>query len=160
MVFAYRWLFQKMHSELAASARTCVLGPNRPDVRNYKLCFKSQVKDFLCLQNVPSETRFQNLLLAILMVLLLFNYHSIIHSHLWPFSHFQDLSCYAGTLVPGPISFEKVPMENTRLETWQILHAGAPRVRGNSRLGRIYANRWESACFFLPPKKRPRPALL
>ena len=58
-----RWLFQKMHSELAASARTCVLGPNRPDVRNYKLCLKSQVKDFLCLQNVPSETRFQNLLL-------------------------------------------------------------------------------------------------
>lgn len=43
-----RWLFQKMHSELAASARTCVLGPNRPDVRNYKLCLKSQVKDLLC----------------------------------------------------------------------------------------------------------------
>lgn len=43
------WLFQKMHSELAASARTCVLGPNRPDVRNiaskrFAVCKKSLQK--------------------------------------------------------------------------------------------------------------------
>lgn len=131
-----RWLFQKMHSELAALARTCVLGPNRPDVRNYKLCLKSQVKS--AFRNAFPE------FVAILMGLQSFN-HSFTSVTLLTLSRSVVLRWHLGSRADK--LWEGADGKHSP-ETWQTLQAVAPRVRGNSRLGRIYANRCESACFF------------
>ena len=62
------WLFQKMHSELAALTKTCVLAPNPPDSRELQVMSQISSKRFAVCAKCPFRDTFPEFA-AILMVI-------------------------------------------------------------------------------------------